>query len=291
MGEDYILAFNVAPGHHRDDVLFSLGILRHSLNQKIREERLQGIFQEARKIQASILPKRPPVFGAFDIDGRNDPMESVGGDFYDFVPLSDKILGVALADVSGHGLPAALQTRDIHMGLRMGLGRDFKIVRTVERLNHIIHESTLTSRFVSMFYGELEMHGAFIYVNCGHPPPWYLGADGREQPLEEGGTVLGPIADATYERGFVTMRPGDVIVIYTDGFTETRGRIEPDADGRPRWDEYGVDRLLDVVRAHRDEPAETIVDAVFRDVDRFSGGRAAADDRTLVVVRYPRDSA
>jgi serine phosphatase RsbU (regulator of sigma subunit) len=78
----------------------------------------------------------------------------------------------------------------------------------VERLNHIIHESTLTSRFVSMFYGELEMHGAFIYVNCGHPPPWYLGADGREQPLEEGGTVLGPISDATYERGFVTMRPG-----------------------------------------------------------------------------------
>jgi sigma-B regulation protein RsbU (phosphoserine phosphatase) len=287
VGDGYILAFNVAPGHHRDDVLFSLGILRHSLNQKIREERLQGIFREARKIQASILPKRPPVFGRFDISGRNDPMESVGGDFYDFVPLSDKILGLAVADVSGHGLPAALQTRDIHMGLRMGLGRDFKIVRTVERLNHIIHESTLTSRFVSMFYGELEMHGAFIYVNCGHPPPWYLGADGREQPLEEGGTVLGPISDATYERGFVTMRPGDVIVIYTDGVTETRGRVkDPD---RTTWEEYGVDRLLDVARAHRDEPAERIVGAVFEDVDRFSGGRAAADDRTLMVVRYPRD--
>jgi serine phosphatase RsbU (regulator of sigma subunit) len=287
VGDDYILAFNVAPGHHRDDVLFSLGILRHSLNQKIREERLQGIFREARKIQASILPRRAPVFGRFDIAGRNDPMESVGGDFYDFVPLSDKILGLAVADVSGHGLPAALQTRDIHMGLRMGLGRDFKIVRTVERLNHIIHESTLTSRFVSMFYGELERHGAFIFVNCGHPPPWYLGADGREQPLEEGGTVLGPIADATYERGFVTMRPGDVIVIYTDGVTETRGRVK-DGD-RTTWEEYGVERLLAVARAHRDEPAERIVAAVFEDVDRFSGGRAAADDRTLVVVRFPRD--
>ena len=287
VGDDYILAFNVAPGHHRDDVLFSLGILRHSLNQKIREERLQGIFREARKIQASILPKRPPVFGRFDIDGRNDSMESVGGDFFDFVPLSDKILGLAVADVSGHGLPAALQTRDIYMGLRMGLGRDFKIVRTVERLNHIIHESTLTSRFVSMFYGELERHGAFIYVNCGHPPPYYLGADGREQALEEGGTVLGPIADATYERGFVTMRPGDVIVIYTDGVTETRGRVKD--EGASRWEEYGVERLLDVVRSLRDEPAERIVDAVFEDVDRFSGGRAAADDRTLMVVRYPKE--
>lgn len=284
VGDDYILAFNVAPGHHRDDVLFSLGILRHSLNQKVREERLQGIFREARKIQASILPKRNPVFGPFDIAGKNDPMESVGGDFFDFVPLSDKILGVAIADVSGHGLPAALQTRDIYMGLRMGLGRDFKIVRTVERLNHIIHESTLTSRFVSMFYGELELHGTFIYVNAGHPPPYYLGADGTEQPLEEGGTVLGPIADATYERGFVTMRPGDLLVLYTDGVTETRGR---GADG---WEEYGVERLLEVVKANRDRPAQEIVDAVFEDVDRFSRARPATDDRTLLVVRYPRSA-
>lgn len=281
VGDDYILAFNVAPGHHRDDVLFSLGILRHSLNQKIREERLQGIFREARKIQASILPKRPPAFGPFDIAGKNDPMESVGGDFYDFVPLSDKILGLAIADVSGHGLPAALQTRDIHMGLRMGLGRDFKIVRTVERLNHIIHESTLTSRFVSMFYGELESHGTFIYVNCGHPPPYYLGAGGGEQPLEEGGTVLGPVADATYERGFVTMRPGDLLVLYTDGVTETRGR------GEEGWEEYGVERLLGVVKAHRGHPAEAIIEAIFEDLDRFGNGRPAADDRTVVVVRYP----
>jgi len=281
VGDDYILAFNVAPGHHRDDVLFSLGILRHSLNQKIREERMQGIFREARKIQASILPKRAPVFGSFDIAGENDPMESVGGDFFDFVPLSDKILGLAIADVSGHGLPAALQTRDIHMGLRMGLGRDFKIVRTVERLNHIIHESTLTSRFVSMFYGELERHGTFIYVNCGHPPPYFLAADGTERPLEEGGTVLGPIADSTYERGFVTMSPGDLLVLYTDGVTETRGR------GEVGWEEYGVERLLAVVKGNRDRPSEAIIEAIFEDLDRFGNGRPAADDRTVVVVRYP----
>lgn len=285
VGEDYVLAFNVAPGHHREDILFSLGILRHSLNQKIREERLQGIFREARKIQASILPRRAPTFGPFDVYGQNEPMESVGGDFFDFVPLSDKIMGFAIADVSGHGLPAALQTRDIHMGLRMGLGRDFKIVRTVERLNHIIHESTLTSRFVSMFYGELELHGTFIYVNAGHPPPYYLSADGEERPLEEGGTVLGPVAGATYERGFVTLRPGDLLVLYTDGVTETRGRDQ--AGGR--WQEYGDERLLAAVKAHRGEPAEAIVKAVFDDLERFSRGRPAADDRTLVVVRYPAE--
>jgi sigma-B regulation protein RsbU (phosphoserine phosphatase) len=284
VGDDYILAFNVAPGHHREDVLFSLGILRHILNQKLREERLHAIFREARKIQASILPKRAPVFGTFDLAGANEPVESVGGDFFDFVALSDKILGIAIADVSGHGLPAALQTRDIYMGLRMGLGRDFKIVRTVERLNRIIHESTLTSRFVSMFYGELELHGAFIYVNAGHPPPYYVPAEGEPRPLEEGGTVLGPVADATYERGFVIMRPGDLLVLYTDGVTETRGRNPEGA-----WEEYGTARLLEAVQAHRNEPAKAIIDAVHEDLARFSRDRPAADDRTLVVVRYPRE--
>ena len=239
--EEYILAFDVAPGHHRDDVLFSLGILRHSINQKIRRERMEGIFEEARKIQASILPRRVPTYGDFDLAGRSEPMEAVGGDYFDFIPVTDKILGLAIADVSGHGLPAALQVRDIYMGLRMGLARDFKIVRTVERMNNIIHKSTLTSRFVSMFYGELELNGVFIYVNAGHPPPFHLAADGTIRFLEEGGAVLGPLAGASYERGFVIMKPGDMLVFYTDGICEARGRAET---GRLSG-EYGVDRLLE----------------------------------------------
>ncbi len=210
-------------------------------------------------------------------------METVGGDFFDFIPLSPKIMGVAIADVSGHGLPAALQVRDIYMGLRMGLGRDYKIVRTIERLNHIIHESILTSRFVSMFYGELEANGNFLYVNAGHPPPFHLGADGDVTFLESGGVVLGPLADASYERGFVLVEPGDLLVLYTDGIIEARPR-----GGR---DEYGVDRLVEVVRRYRLKPAQEIMDAVFADVKRFSDGGAPSDDRTVVVVRYPIEPA
>src|SRR5262249_47016321 len=131
--EEYVLAFDVAPAAHRDDILFSLGILRHAINQKIRRDRLESIFEQARKIQASILPKRVPEYGAFDLWGRSEPIDAVGGDYYDYIPVTNKILGLAIADVSGHGLPAALQVRDIFMGLRMGLARDFKIVRTVER--------------------------------------------------------------------------------------------------------------------------------------------------------------
>jgi sigma-B regulation protein RsbU (phosphoserine phosphatase) len=283
--EEYILAFDVASEDRGDDILFSLGILRHSLNQKIRRERMEGIFAEARKIQASILPRRAPVYGNFDLGGRSDPMEAVGGDFYDYIPVTEKILGLTIADVSGHGLPAALQVRDIYMGLRMGLARDFKIVRTVERMNNIIHQSTLTSRFVSMFYGELELNGVFIYVNAGHPPPFHLAVDGTVRFMEEGGPVLGPLPGATYERGFVIMKPGDMMVFYTDGICETRGR---EKEGDP-VEEYGTDRLLRVARDTQGRSAQEIVEAIFHSVEAFSGDAAPDDDRTLMVVTFPAD--
>ncbi|HVT60448.1 MAG TPA: PP2C family protein-serine/threonine phosphatase [Thermoanaerobaculia bacterium] len=281
--EEYILAFNVAPGINREDILFSLGIIRHSVNQKIRRERMEGIFEEARKIQASILPRRAPSYGEFGLYGRSEPMESVGGDFFDYIPVTSKILGLAIADVSGHGLPAALQVRDIYMGLRMGLARDFKIVRTVERMNRIIHRSTLTSRFVSMFYGELELNGVFIYVNAGHPPPFHLAADGVITLLEAGGPVLGPLAEADYERGFVVVKPGDILVFYTDGIVESRGR---ESAGQP-FEEYGLERLVAVARAHRGQPAKAIVEAIFASVESFSQGVPPDDDRTAMVVIYP----
>jgi len=280
--EEYILAFDVDAGTHREDVLFSLGILRHALNQKIRQERLAGVFNEARKIQASILPRRDPQYHDFEIHGRTRQMESMGGDFYDYIPISDKILGLGIADVSGHGLPAALQVRDIYMGLRMGLARDFKIVRTLERLNDIIHRSTLTSRFVSMFYGELDSTGLFIYVNAGHPPPFQLEADGEVVYLEEGGPVLGPLPEANYERGMVHVAPGDLLVFYTDGITETPG-CDDGVVEEP--DEFGLERLVEVARRHRGEPARAIVDAIFGAVERWCEERPPMDDRTVMVVR------
>src|SRR3954453_7500013 len=283
--EEYVLAFDVAPGHDRDDILFSLGILRHSVNQKIRRDRMEGIFEQARKIQASILPKRVPEYGAFDIYGQSEPIEGVGGDYFDYIPVTDKILGLSVADVSGHGLPAALQVRDIYMGLRMGLARDFKIVRTVERMNKIIHKSTLTSRFVSMFYGELELNGVFIYVNAGHPPPFHIAADGTVRHMAEGGPVLGPLPDPSYQRGFVIMKPGDMLVFYTDGICETQGREKV---GDPA-EEFGTDRMLRIAREQQGRSAQEIVEALFASVEAFGGEAAPDDDRTIMVVTYPAE--
>lgn len=276
---EWVLAFDIAAGFAPEAVLFSLGILRYAVNEEIRQERYGEILRQARKIQASILPRHAPVYGDFEIAGRTQPMEAVGGDFFDYIPLTEKIFGLAIADVSGHGLPAALQTRDIYMGLRMGLGRDYKIVRTVERLNEIIHRSTLTSRFVALFYGELEPSGVFIYVNAGHIPPFVLGQDGGVRYLTEGGPVLGPLTHSSYERGFVRLEPGDLVALFTDGIVEARD---------PEGHELGSDALAALIASLRDRPVAEIVDQVLEQVNRFTADAPPSDDRTLVVLRRPR---
>jgi len=278
--QDYILAFDVEPGRERTGILYSLGILRSSINQRLRQERIEDVLLQARKIQASIFPRRAPDFPGFDIFGLSQPMEIVGGDHFDFIALSDVFLGIAIADVSGHGLPAALLVRDVHVGLRMGLSKEFKITHTLERLNAIIHRSRLTSRFVSMFYGELEPRGSLTYVNAGHPPPIFIAANGEHCTLMAGGAVLGPIAEVTYQRGFATLDPGDLIVLFSDGIVEATG-----TEGTDETDEFGIERLIEVVRAHRQEPAADIVRTVFSSVEEFCGTDRLNDDRTVVIVK------
>ena len=281
--QDYILAFDIAQGRNRTGVLYSLGIVRSAINMRFRQARLDDVLMEARRIQASIFPRHAPSFAGFDVFGRSQPMEIVGGDHFDFIELSDSFLGVAVADVSGHGLPAALLVRDVHIGLRMGLSKEFKITHTLERLNAIIHRSRLTSRFVSMFYGELEPRGTLTYVNAGHPPPIYLSAQGEHCTLMSGGAVLGPLAEVTYQRGFAALSPGDLCVLFTDGIIEA-----PAPDQGPEVEEYGIERLTEVVREHRLESAEEIVQAVFSAVEDFCGTEELNDDRTVVVIK--RDS-
>lgn len=271
--EDYIFSFNVSPESSRDDILFSLNLIRFAINNKLREEHYEAVIAEAQRIQQSILPHRVPQYAGYDIYGKNIPAETVSGDFYDFIPISDSILGLAIADASGHGLPAALIVRDIYMGLRMGVDRDFKIVRTLQKLNHIIHRSRLTTKFVSLFYGELELNGTFIYTNAGHNPPFVLKKKEIEL-LRHGGTVLGPVPDATFNRGYVHLEPGDVLCMYTDGIVEAA-----DAKGR----EFGLERLQKIVRSRREATAQEITTEVLQRVAKW--GPEGQDDRTVVIVK------
>lgn len=272
--EDWILSFNVAEDLGREDILFSLNLVRYAINQKLRAQRFETILDEAQRIQLSILPQRIPQYRGFDLYGRTLPAEVVSGDFYDFIPLSETILGVAIADASGHGLSAALVVRDVYVGLRMGVDRDFKIIRTLQKLNQILHRSRLTTKYISLFYGELEANGTFIYSNAGHNPPFVL-KDEAVEFLRHGGRILGPTPDATYNRGYIAIEPGDILCLYTDGIVEAH-----DAQG----EEFGINRLVSVVREQGWRPAQEIVQAVFNAVSAW-GAQEGEDDRTVVIVK------
>jgi sigma-B regulation protein RsbU (phosphoserine phosphatase) len=271
--QKYILSFNVPPDRPRDAILYALNLVRYAINQKLRSERYESLIGEAQRIQQSILPQRIPQYQGFEIYGKTVPAEIVSGDFYDFIPVSDNILGLAIADGSGHGLPAALVVRDIYMGLRMATDRDFKIIRTLEKLNHIIHRSRLTTKFVSLFYGELETGGILIYTNAGHNPPFALQGK-RVEFLRNGGPVLGPTPDATYTRGFVKLNPGDLLCLYSDGIVEAHDRKDR---------EFSLDRLVQIVKSKRHDRAQDIVSHVLKRVARW--GRVGEDDRTIVIVK------
>lgn len=272
--DNYVIAFDVDPQLSREAILFSLNLIRYTVNQRLRAERYQSLISEAQRIQQSILPQRVPQYAGFDIWGKTVPAEIVSGDFYDFIPVSDNILGLAIADGSGHGLPAALVVRDIYMGLRMATDRDFKIVRTLEKLNHIIHRSRMTTKFVSLFYGELETGGILIYSNAGHNYPFVLKKNNQFEALANGGPVLGPTPDATYTRGFVKLDPGDLLCLYSDGVIEAHDRNDQ---------EFGMERLKRVVKANRTRTAQEIGQEVLTRCGKWSVERE--DDQTVVIVK------
>ena len=277
VGEDnrWILSFSIEGEYDRERLLYLLSAVQHVVTQKIREARFVDVMEEARRIQKALLPMATPSFHAYELAGRSIPAEAVGGDLFDFIPVSDRILGIAVADSSGHGLPAALQARDVITGLRMGVQEHLKIISTVEKLNKVINRSTLATRFISLFYGELEKSGNFIYCSAGHPPGLFW-RDGGFALLDAGGMVLGPDPDARYERGYVVMRPGNVLVLYSDGITEAENLA---------GDEFGNDRLEALLSEYAAASPAELRDRIAGAVDEFVGQAPQKDDETLVIAR------
>jgi serine phosphatase RsbU (regulator of sigma subunit) len=274
-GNTHVLAFSIKGEAKEENILYSLSAVRHVVNLKLEQDKLAGVLEESRIIQESLLPSSPPIFDGYDVDGLSRPTEIVGGDLFDFLPLSDRLLGVAIADASGHGLPAALMARDVVTGLRVGMDEDLKVVRVVERLNRVIHRATLSSRFISLFYGEFDTNGTLIYCNAGHNPPLLRGPKSFEE-LDRGGLILGPNPNARYERGHVRLQRGDAVVMYTDGLIER---------ANPRGEEFGVNRLRRLLRKIDGASARETVERLFSAADEHAGGARQVDDVTVVVVR------
>jgi stage II sporulation SpoE-like protein len=271
----YVLLLLLGVGWVREELDFTLNTVRAALGSRLMEDRALGSLEQAAEIQQSLLLEEPPPFPGFELAARSRPAEEVGGDFFDFAVFDEDLLGLSIGDASGHGLPAALLVRDVVTGLRMGLEKDMKMTHAFAKLNRVIHRSTLSSRFISVFYGELEGNGNIIYVNAGHQPPLLFSGDSVME-LTVGGTVIGPLPEVRFHRGVAYMQPGDLLVMCTDGILERRA-----ADGSF----FGEDRLRDLVRERRGAGAAAVLEAIFDASEAFGGTRQWEDDATVVVVR------
>jgi serine phosphatase RsbU (regulator of sigma subunit) len=280
----YILSLGLrqAEGTTREELLVMLESIRAAIGLKLRQSTLESQFRQAQLIQMSLLPSRLPPLAGFAFAAACLPAEEVGGDVYDLQPIEDGTLGVLIADASGHGLPAALQARDVVIGVRMGQAHNEKIRSLIQRLNGVIHNTTLSSRFISLFYAELEDTGNLTYVNAGHCPPLLVTPVGEVFELQVSGPVLGPLEDATYRRRSCTVRPGEVLVLFTDGVIERRAQ-EDEADVNPV--EFGREKLIEIILAHRDRSAAEILARVTDAVREFGDGAPLRDDVTLLVIK------
>jgi sigma-B regulation protein RsbU (phosphoserine phosphatase) len=275
-----ILAFGLRPGWERDNLDFTLNTLRNAINLRIRLHNFQMDREQAAEIQRSLLPDRTPPFPGFTMAGRSVPAETVDGDFFDFLLGNAETLLFSIGDASGHGIGAALLARDVVTGLRMGAESAVRITEVVARLNRVIARSRLSSRFASLFFGELDVDGSLAYVNAGHPPGWIFG-EGRVERLRIGGTILGPLAEARFRRGWAHLSPGDALVVVTDGLLE---RV--DASGK-MFGDAGVERAL--ASGPRGSAAEILAN-LFATADAHSRGRPVPDDTTAIVIAHAADA-
>ncbi len=258
---------------------FACTWIEHAFARQAHSHRLENTFEQARAIQMSLLPDPTVTFADYDVYAASVPATTVGGDVYDFTTVDVDTLGLTIADSSGHGLPAALQARDVLIGLRMGVERDFKINRIVEKLNRVIHRSSLSTRFISAVTGGLEKNGNFAYVNAGHPAPLLLDDAGFHE-LSIGGTVLGPLPESTYKMGFAHLDRGSMLALFTDGVIE-RGTED---GGEP----FGEERVRQWMLDWWDGPAKDAVEDLLDRVRKHGKRRAFDDDVTVVLVRRPR---
>jgi len=238
---------------------------------------LKNDLEIAREIQKAMLP--PGRFRApgADVAGLSRPANTVGGDFYEILPLGDGRLVAAVGDVAGKGSPAALLMALLLAMIRTLVDERLEPAALMERLNIQVCRQAPGTRFITLFYSVFDMAtGELTYVNAGHTQPLVLHADGRVTHLIDGGVALGMFEASTYKAGRLALAPSDLLAIYSDGITEAENR-----EGRP-FDEAGLEQIL---LAERNNNVAAIGAAVVRAVEIYTSDVRFADDLTLLLLR------
>jgi phosphoserine phosphatase RsbU/P len=290
------------------DLAISFNSMTASIEKLILEQkekqRLENELAIAQEVQAQLFPRQVSELESLEVHGFCRPARTVSGDYYDFLTASSHKLILAVGDISGKGISAALLMATIHSAVRAysvenlpqmrepvalgavaGSGRvmaawpegvEVSPGALLSLLNHQLYESTPPEKYATLFLGIYDGRSHHLtYSNGGHLPPILIGKDGTIRKLEAGGTVVGLFDNMTYDEGAVEMHPGEIFLAYSDGVTE------PEND----FGEFGEQRLIDIVRDNRDLPLPQISEIVTHAVDTWIGDNEQPDDVTLVLAR------
>jgi hypothetical protein len=271
----WIFVLELKSGWVREEIEFCLNAVRTALNYRLVSESMINEKNQARSIQQSLLPAFAPNFEGYQIAAKSSAADIVGGDLYDFYPYTEDRLGICIGDASGHGLPAALLTRDVITGLRMGMGPGEDIISVCKKLNRVIFASVLSSHFISLFYAEIDPGGQISYVNAGHPAP-ILYQNGTIQNLDPTGIILGAVRDMEIDRATIKIDNGGVLVLFTDAFFERHNNL---------GEMYGLERLQNLIGDYHDKNSAEILDIIFETVFDFGKPSKWDDDATILVIK------
>jgi serine phosphatase RsbU (regulator of sigma subunit) len=234
--------------------------------------------QQAAEIQRGLLPARAPAVRGLDLAGYNVPCRTVGGDYYDFLTYADGRIGILVGDVAGKGMPAALMMSSLQARVQVLAEEPGDLGNLVSRLNRSVTTNCPDNRFVTFVICLLNPStGELAYCNAGHNPPLIIRSCGEVDRLERGGLILGILPGATYQQSHCRLERGDILVLYSDGVTEA---MAPDRD-----EEFGEERLAELVKQNLGKPAAELVEEVTRAVSDWIGDANPADDLTLVFAR------
>lgn len=254
-------------------------LTRAIAHEVAQREKLNRELEIAREVQERLFPQKLPGVEGLDFSGACRPALGVGGDYYDFLALPGGGLGIAIGDVSGKGIAAALMMATLQASLRSEATRGPEnLAALMASVNRLVYEASSVNRYATFFYGQYDPQlRRLAYVNAGHNPPFLLrhGQTGVER-LEAGGVVVGLLLAFNYQQAVVELRAGDTLVAYTDGVSESMNLAD---------EEWGEDRMLASIQACDGQPASGVIEKVMKDAQSFAAGAPQHDDMTMVVLR------
>ncbi|PIU45966.1 MAG: hypothetical protein COS95_01050 [Ignavibacteriales bacterium CG07_land_8_20_14_0_80_59_12] len=260
-------------------VSITAGALENAVlfEEAVERKRLEEELWIAHSIQEQLLPTTFPHLERLDIGARCISSKQVGGDYFDLIRIDDDHLVVAVADVSGKGVPGAILMANLQAAVHTIVDEKLDLVHETRRINEMIFDNTPVDRFITFFWGIIDTRYGFVrYVNAGHNQPIILRRDGVVERLEAGGLILGVLRDGVYEMGESPFGHDDTLVLFTDGVTEAVASS---------GEEFGEERLISLINSLSGRPAAEIADGIQCHVAEFASGMPQADDITVVVLK------